>query len=475
MRPIARLSAGLVAVTGLLLAAGDGAAQEPTLVVPFQGSQAFRSLLLDRACNFQPLQEVADLGKVPPAETLLIVFGDTQVLDRIRDVTGGLARFRERGGAILIASDRPDEGRLKELGAQVSGERLQQAMGGYRDSFYCPILLPDDEGHPLFARLPRRVATNMPSHLGVRKDLVVIGLVFGDRGHSYYVAVSGDDERGGRVVILAGHGVFLNGMLAQADNGNYEFGFNCLRWLRGNGRRPYALFIEEGKVQTSFQVPLAQLPPLPVPPMRVLDEALRGMEDENWFNQLLLENVSKESIVRVVLFVGSILLALFLLRRLFSARHNIDAWQPLLAQKVEQALAALPALAQRRDELLQTGNYWETAHAVAREALASAGVDATGQGPPRVHAVGGWWQRWRWGRRVRRLWDLAHGPVPVRISQRRLVRLLKNVDYLMAALAAGEVVLAKAGAPATNSEWQRAATVGRPAARMTRGTVAGNS
>jgi hypothetical protein len=315
----------------------------------------------------------------------------------------------------------------------------------------------------------------MPSHLGLGEDLVVMGEVFGRRGLYFHLAVSSDDKRGGRVVVLAGHGVFLNGMLAQADNGNYEFGFNCLRWLRGNGRRPYALFIEEGKVQTSFQVPLAQLPPLPVPPTRVLDEALRGMENENWFNQLLLEHVSKESIARVVLFVGSILLALFLLRRLFSARHNIDAWQPLLAQKVEKALAALPVLAQRRDELLQAGNYWETAHAVARGAFASAGIDAAGQGPPRVLAVGGWWQRWRWGRHVQWLWDLAHAPGPVRISQRRLVRLLKNVEYLMAALAVGEVVLAKADAPATNSAWQRAAAMGRPAARLTRGNLAGNS
>jgi hypothetical protein len=53
--------------------------------------------------------------------------------------------------------------------------------------------------------------------------------------------------------------------------------------------------------------------------------------------------------------------------------------------------------------------------------------------------------------------------------------LLKNVEYLMAALAAGEIGLAKAEAPMTNNDWQRASAVGRPAAPMTPGTLAGNS
>jgi hypothetical protein len=385
-----------------------------------------------------------------------VVFGDTRVLDEVREATGGLGEFRRNGGAILIASDRRSRHRLDDLGVVVSGAPVRQVEGEpYWNERQCPLIRPTlDDGHPVLSGVGR-IATNRPSFLATARwsDLKVraflSGVSIGDgpqgaqpAGDLPYLAASNPDARGGHVVVLAGHGVFMNGMVAQPDNENFVLAFNCVRWLTDGGKRRHVLFVEEGKVQTSFDVPLAEMPPLPMPRTEVLNRLLRGLEEENRFNELLLNHPGKANLVRGLLVTVSVLLALYVIWRLFVARHHIDPWQPLLARRVELALAALPVLAQRRAELLRRGNYWETARAICRETFDALGASPDDGRVPSFTVSGGRWRRWHQGRRVRGLWHLAHGADPQRVSQRRLARLLEDLGRVRAEVDAGTIVFA---------------------------------
>src|SRR5262249_44121320 len=112
-------SASAAALAWLLLAAAPLAAQPPEGRIPFDGTQAFRQIL--DLLKLQPLTRIADLGEHPADETVLIVFGDLEALDRVQRVTGGLELFRQQGGAMLIATDRPTRWRLSTLDWAVPG------------------------------------------------------------------------------------------------------------------------------------------------------------------------------------------------------------------------------------------------------------------------------------------------------------------------------------------------------------------
>src|SRR5581483_12407099 len=93
-----RMNRFLLAVCVLLATVVAAGAQPPT--VPFgQGTHAFRRILHD--LNFKPLRDVKEI--TDPSHTLLIVLGET---DPLSDLPGGGRGFMEKGGAVLIATDR---------------------------------------------------------------------------------------------------------------------------------------------------------------------------------------------------------------------------------------------------------------------------------------------------------------------------------------------------------------------------------
>ena len=66
----------------------------------------------------------------------------------------------------------------------------------------------------------------------------------------------------GRVLVLADHSIFINEMMLPSDNGNVEFTYNCLEWLRGDPKdgRNQVLFVEDGTINSRFEVPLKEVP-----------------------------------------------------------------------------------------------------------------------------------------------------------------------------------------------------------------------
>jgi len=273
----------------------------------------------------------------------------------------------------------------------------------------------------------------------------------------------------GRVLVLADHSIFINRMMLPRETNNLEFAANCLHWLRGGistpmeatkaatkgpealqqfmGQRTHVLFWDDGRVREDFHVPLKKvsLPPtLPPEPAIVtaIDKTITKLEEEDYFNKELLANVD-DHFLRYLVYVLTLAASLFLAYRfLWRARHQPETAAPLLADAISQHEPRGSLLDQRRRALLRLGNVWEMGHRLARECFESAGVALTGASPPRVLMTqGSWRQRWRVRRRVARLWRLACGNAPVRLSPAALRHRLRELEELKTALADGTIRL----------------------------------
>jgi hypothetical protein len=425
-------------------------------LLPQKGTHVFRNLLGLSRC--QPVETLAELGEVDPHEALLIVLGDTAVLGTadFRQATGGLADFRRRGGAVLIATDRKDGNRLTGLKVGVPGWVLVQAKDvAYRSRPDFPLVTSFREReHPLLAGLRDGIATNLPSYLdlsfrgndleilasltAVRPALGAAVLWLDDLDPPFLAAGEGGGDGQGRVVVLASPRVFWNDLMFQPDNDNFLFAANCVRWLTEGGRRRRVLFLDDGRVQTRFDVPMQKGALLPGIPVEVLNNVLHGLEKENRFNQLLLEVAGAPAYFRWLLLWLTALLLLWGLRRLFLARHFLEVRLPLVARKAALALAAPGVAVQRREGLLRGGNLWEAARDLARECFEAHAVPGAGSPRPPAFVVrGGWGQRRRLARLLRRLWDVAYGPVPRPVAPPELARLRDDAGRMRTALGEG--------------------------------------
>ncbi len=282
--------------------------EKPLVSVPFAGTEAFGHIL--HSFNFKPISKIEE---APPEKTLLIVFGNLGVLRQM-----DLDKFREAGGAVLLASDYQADVPQLPFEFKIMGPKVVAGeTSAYKGVLLCPVISAEPRlGHPVMWEQRKGLATNSPTFfecsLRPVPDLLMKfpTTCSQESGNplpqaSGYLAGSGKDAApGGRFLVLAGQGVFLNGMLIQTDNGNFSFAWNAIQWLSEgpHGRREYALFIDEVKGESrvidQFALPLSKFGGLPMPPLQVINQMLRGLEDENVFNRLLLEITDKEVILR---------------------------------------------------------------------------------------------------------------------------------------------------------------------------------
>jgi hypothetical protein len=443
------------------------------------GTHAFRWTLNN--LGFQPLQSLDECA-AEPERTLIIVLGKTWPLDH---VPGGVRHFVEQGGAVLIATDQTrsafDRSRVgsweRTFAVEVKDSPVWAVDTGtaiaYRRLFECPMVRAvDNKDSPLFLDLRQGVATNCPGSLEVRRSGTGAALVplayyppgcrsqddlrYGLRrrlpsgdpfGHdperlpgnapsAGLLFAAGGDWGGGRVLVLADHSVFINEMMLQTDNENIPFACNCMQWL-GEGRRDRVLFCEEGTINANFNVPVVE-PPLP-PPGPWINHLVQGMEDENRFNRAILRQFTPGQIFRALLLALTGLLVLYGLVCLVKLRSRVEPAAPPLAQAVNRQLALQAVLHQRHQDMLRADNLWEAARTLAQQCFEPVAVPR--ERPPRLRVAGGWWQRRRLGRQVRRLWRLAFGPAPVRVSAHEFVDLVREMEAVQAALAKGIVVI----------------------------------
>jgi hypothetical protein len=452
-----------------------------------EGTHVFRRILHEEGLG--PLENFAELLG-DPADSLLVLFGDLRRLEQ--PGRRWLIDFVARGGSVLLATDRgiPDEN--QELRAQVlelTGVIPQEAEvlcrnldKCYRGNEGLPWLEPDARAQGpaiLMARFGQdslRVATNNPAFLFVPEGRSLPQGIFpvamlptdcwaalvGSPHPTFRIPLEGRNclfgvagERGGKVLVLADHSIFINEMMLPSDNNNVEFAYNCVRWLAdrpgGVGQKRRVLFVEDGNVNTLLNVPLRELSEVPEELLRRLlanlDRGVAELEDRDTFNRMLLEylqnrNIGPGDVLRVLFLLASLGLVVFGFVRLTGrARYRGEPGLPPLEQAVARQLPTGTVLAQRQRAVLREGNLWEPAHALAREVFGAA---APSPKPPRFVVRGGWWERWRWQRRAARLWRLAYGrPVPVPPS--RWPGLLRDLDDLRRALADGTVTVATGG------------------------------
>src|SRR4051794_13857140 len=80
---------------------------------PYDGVDTFARLAF--AAKLEPIPALSEVGLHDPNETLIVVLGDNRILPQLEWELAGLTQFLQRGGALLLATDRPDEGRLKNF------------------------------------------------------------------------------------------------------------------------------------------------------------------------------------------------------------------------------------------------------------------------------------------------------------------------------------------------------------------------
>jgi hypothetical protein len=437
------------ALLALLLLGQQGLAQEAIVGPPYDGTEAFGYIL--KLKNLNPTTE--DAALLEPKKSLIIIFGD---LSSLRGKLGKkeLTKFCSDGGALLIATDFPDGGRLP-FGLSCSGDLVESLpQCGYREIEQCPkIEAWLDPLHPLCKGLTKRLATNRPSFLTSKRSNLKCLAEFNPscdhlrkkdwpQGAGYIFA--GAAPQGGRVVILAGQGVFLNSMLIQQDNDNFQFALNTIGWLAEGpkGARQYALFINQGQAVNSFTLPLSQMP---VPPIQVINRLIRGVEDENLLNRILLENVGRERILRGLLLIASALLLFHVARQIRKTRWRLDTRVPLLVSAQEVATSAPSLLEQKHEELRQQGNLWEPAQVLARQFFLDHGgknvplwENEVAAMPP-VQAQGNLWQRRSLKRLAANLWGLARSSPAQRVSPKQFDKLMQELQSASAALREGRL------------------------------------
>jgi hypothetical protein len=489
MNRLTRATTAAVLLAACLLAGAPARAQKAGAIDDarrkafLEGTQALRRILFTR--EMKPLAGFRDLGE-SPSKSIVIILGDTGA---VRRLPGGLGRFLERGGAVLVASDRGvadwlvrwEFDRVAGVGLSSDTVVCTDLNSCYHRLEYCPWVEPVPDAEPaLFrspennAREPLRVATNMPSELRVRRDDLRPGvrrLAFlpascrydkPGRRHDPRMVVEhplfmvGGEVGAGRLLVLADHSVFINEMMLRPDNGNIEFADNCLAYLRGDGR-DRVLFVEEGQVRTDFDVPMMKLK---VPPGEVAkalferrdwlvaqaNRMIANFEDENDLSRMTIgaaerNGVPARDLGTWLLLALTVLLLAYLGYRLGTrGRQQPEPAAPPLQAALARSVPASALTEQRHQAQLRAANLWEPARELARRWWAARGLIADGP-QPTVAARGGWWQGWRRRRLVAWLWRLASGERPCRVSLVAFRRLQADLAGLSAALANGAVVI----------------------------------
>lgn len=460
--------------------------------VPWEGFQAFKFLLL--ANGLTPVSSFEDLVRDhttdPSASILISLGGDCSELPM---GDNGLRTFLQSGGMALIATDRATGPNLEKLfGVRITGDlwRAQEPAEAYMGKPECPFLrITGGKGGPPVRNL-NRVAVNVPSVIELtdrvlqrvhwrdewaslpNMELPVAGTGVVSNEHPLFGVLGRvwgrDDDPGRYALILADHSIFINGMMLPQDrthpgapnpsNQNLEFATALIKWLKeSNGRRTKILFLENGQVVTDFgnvndwinsldKLPTPRLKDLPAPPAALVNALITGLERENIFNKIVLDNVIWSRLVATLGASSAAVLAAYGVYRAFRARHHVEAESPLFAAALAKAAPPTTPTAQRHDAMVREGALWELTRDTVRHAFARLGFanDAAGTRPPRLAISGGWWARQAMTRKIARLWRLAYKDEPQRISSTQFSMIVKQVHEMENAVADGIVQISPA-------------------------------
>jgi len=461
----------------------------------------FRRILFD--LGFQPLNNYKDLD--PSNSILILLGRNRKIGDLPNGldgfvVSGGallLATDQPLGPGNLQTDVATLTHRNVDFATLVQSRA--EMSNCFRGLDYCPLLVPvavADGGPDLFYNAikhgtPLSVATNLPANLKlvpyaqtknppvdvrpvaklppgcipeIARVLDPPPLPFDPARSSPEFMVSGQAPSGGRLLFLADHSIFINSMMLPLDNNNVEFATNCLLWLRGeNKQRTHVLLVEDGKIIPDFDVPLKEslkvdaLPAIkPKAVLDILDEAsemanigLAEAEKQDQLDGALLDAMNWLGHGKPWAVVGT-LVAVLTIFALFVAFfrfvvHGVQqpgSTTPPLGRMVQKQDPIDTLVEQRKQGMFQVRNLWEVARQVVRQSFESAGVTAkTGDPLPPLVINLRWWRRRTVRRKVARLWAIAFGAKPVKVSPTQWPELLVHLKELQSALSNGSVVI----------------------------------
>ena len=309
---------------------------------------------------------------------------------------------------------------------------------------------PNRDIASLLFRGLKRIATNRASYLEIDRNsnLKVVALFPLDcRAERTRIFpgtlpfAAGNEVGEGRILVLSDHSVFVNGLMLQNDTDNFDFAYNCVRWLIENGRRNRVMLVDEGNIVPDFHVPLKN-PDIPTPTVEIVNKLIAGLEEDNFFNNLILGQASLrrvESVLALLVTLGLVVAGLFRLR---GGKHSIEPSVVNLEAAAGAATRLDDIVDQRHETMIRQGNLYAAAQELARQWFASCGVGAMTEisAPPR--------------RRQRRLAGtpspsegrspviaLAVDERPVRVTAREFEQLLQQADQTKRALRQGRLHL----------------------------------
>jgi hypothetical protein len=481
-----------------LALAGPAAGQ----TIPAGGSEVFRFALhqkkLEPATGFEEIRS-------NPRGSIIIALGNADALNSIVR-SQELRSFVLNGGAVLIASDQSNRHEgfpfltwNLEFRLTLRGDALEAPEHRcYRGVTTRPMVLAtpflNGDDRRLFLGLEKPVATDRPTGLILNDGQVRLpqaapppgldltelaiyppgtrsirtGQPLDPAANHFAVALrpkplGRQPGNGGRMLVLADHSVFANGMLGfvkdetrpegyTLDNGNWEFANRTIDWLQGGSPEPRTkcLFIENGNIVPKFAVELppgSQPPKMPnIPPELILnwlltnaDPILNEYQDKGVFDKFLRNRPSLlRNVIRFVVIGLTVMFVLMALRRLIRGYRKPDA-RPLPTAVSEGMLPRGGVARQRTDAQLEVGNLYEAARRRVRDRFDRLGGAPAGGGemPPVLVA-----NDIRDGELLRSavawLWPIGYGDVPVPVPPTEWDRVNALLERLTRRAAAGD-------------------------------------
>ena len=387
-----------------------------------------------------------------------------------------MKKFLKDGGNLLIATDR----RLnrRDLGFHITGIIVRapdvQHDHAYHGEILCPKVnsvmaggqkwLPEGkfEGHPIFHFLGKEIATNCPSNIEVfdneqpLQDLLVYrfglprleGGIYRGGLQRYVVGSPKDAPPSGRALYIAGHGMFMNSTMLQTDNDNFQFTVNIVRWLReseGKSKRTKTLLIIDGEIITDFDMKLTPpLPPIPMPPLKIIGRLIREFEKERGFHRLLGEIMgSRAGVIVAILFaIVTLIVLIYGAKKFMEGRSHVETNVPSMIGTAPPMSSTAPA-EQRQQALLRQTDYWEESRFLVLQWFRQE-LDVTPHHwRPEVDASFhiSAWSSWALQSKADYVLRFARDAEPIRVSRHEFFRLLENLKELSGALQDGRLAL----------------------------------
>ena len=487
-----RLAANHAAAILLLALASPAFAQEPppkVLVSPF-GVEIF-ARLIDQL-GMKPVTSLKQFdGEVPISKCVVIVFGSTKPLDDLRlhepvlrraDNGLGLDYLTNKGAAILIATDR--NAVLTRNGGGIEQTvivRRQVLVNDHPDRTFsssytdndgvirevnqpaCPLVgFEVPPAHPIFAQVEKPVSSNCPAEFfrwPLRLDGLhpVAWLPLGTLPEAkrndwlarktarsfalpYVIATPGDSRD--RIVILAGHGVFMNCMTIRDDIGNRKFAENILSWLKDGKERTHVLFYHENVLRTNFKLPLVgNSPDMPTPPitMEIVERMLGAIQEDGLAQRLLDRGLPQSVGLRFALIAATIAVFLYGLKKLFGVRllRPLPGTPYLLGV---QPAPHRPLVVQQMAEMGTKRRFDEPARALAAGWFRDvAGLDPKAGGKITYTLRTGLLARRRLSKQLVEMWNLATGTDRGHVDKTRLLAAAEALESLGEALGRGDI------------------------------------